>query len=1020
MSNKEIEVLKQELETIKQEKNQLKNENLLINEKYQALLKQNKTSPRHSNSHSDDFWNTISREVEHNSDYIKSLIADKTLTMFDVNKNQETVLLIASKWGAYDIVQLCLNLGADIHHKDNVGKTALDWSRDGAWYHIEQLLLFAEMNATVGNQIRVTSSTISKQKGIAQNIINELALYDTTTSQFFIDTIVDIMINIINKKQSFSDDLLDLCWQFECNENNNPLDSKLWKCIAKTCGDIITNGNKIDWFWFKQFVIPSTIWFKDIEQRKEQKYENDMETKFESIETSETSKTNEKSYLFYQLLEMVDIEAQNELNKLGTDLYVMQNKSENEWNELITWNPDIEKQYSEYTSARQDTCPNGIQPQYTYNELAQHTGLSATFNAHSHYDYYEYLSQLTLLAHIVDESFQNSVQKMFNIDKHTKTGTISTDYDDEKKGDTINIKYKRGPVKLMDRARAKAENDYLKEQYPSCACILDFNRCSLIFNDISTLLNALKLFVNKIKYFQSGNIIGILRFKNGFKEYVKKIQYSDIKLNVLIKGKRNNLIGEVQFLIKRMDLFKNKAHNLYAIQRQKEFIQGSVSLILPMLLDDNQQLFVSGNMGDIKGICKLIVNCNRSQQDIMKVDEESQESILLNICALGGDHRAKAFKFLKSYISKDLFVQRLFLQNRYNDKVTETAIQYNRTQIIRNIFEMEQVGQKYYNNDNELFRLMICVFSFGNKDTIDYILSKLNISNDIFKKMMSYQYIVTSEDLKTQAPQKYCTSILAAMITNKSIAVCKNNLSMIGEKEIVTQAFVSNPTTNVNIIEYVIWNNNIEMVKYLISLNHVKDKYLNDKDELYRLIFWLFIEGTEKIIDFVLNELNISNETLIKLMGYKYDAKNDKNQYMSTSATEYQYCSILCQLVYRCNSLDRLKKLVSYIGEETLARYMFIPQRKNGYDSFKYCIYRTNVQMIEYILSIDEIKKKCFNDENIMGGIVHLMIKVFDEKMCKYLMNELKLNEKKLKDLQPMSNRITNKTISKLLACAQV
>ena len=104
---------------------------------------------------------------------------------------------------------------------------------------------------------------------------------------------------------------------------------------------------------------------------------------------------------------------------------------------------------------------------------------------------------------------------------------------------------------MIERARAKAQNDYANENYPASACILDFNRCCLIFNDISTLLAAIKLFVNKVNYYQSGSIIGIVRDKNGFIDYVRDgTQYADIKLNVLIKGKHNNIIGEVQFLLK--------------------------------------------------------------------------------------------------------------------------------------------------------------------------------------------------------------------------------------------------------------------------------------------------------------------------------------------------------------------------------------------------------------------------------------------------------------------------------------
>merc|ERR1712176_462500 len=136
----------------------------------------------------------------------------------------------------------------------------------------------------------------------------------------------------------------------------------------------------------------------------------------------------------------------------------------------------------------------------------------------------------------------------------------------------------------MGRARAKAQNDYAKERFPSSACVIDFNRCTLIFDDISSLLHGLKLFVNKVKYYQSGNIIAIARGNNGFIEYVKEAQYADVKLNVVIKGRHNSIIGEVQFLLRAMKDYKDKAHNLYAIQRKEESMNGAVSKTMPILL----------------------------------------------------------------------------------------------------------------------------------------------------------------------------------------------------------------------------------------------------------------------------------------------------------------------------------------------------------------------------------------------------------------------------------------------------
>eukprot|EP01084_Bolivina_argentea_P181780 313901_1 len=461
--------------------------------------------------------------------------------MSDANKRGETLLILATICGSYELVQLCVNLGADILNTDQSKKTALQYSIDGAYPHIEQLLRFHLMNASVGNRLKETSQTMNKQKGIIENVIKQLSSYDDTTEVFFKDTLIDIMIHIISQKRAFSDDLLNLCWFITVNDNKDPLQSTLWQCITKTCQSIIEDDDKRDWFWFKTFLLPSTIWFY------------------------KRAKEDEEGYLYYELLKLVDVQSANQLTKLEPDLSTQSNKSD--WNKLIEW--DIAGQYGD---ARQDVIPNGMSSKYSFNELTEHMGVSATFNAHTFYDYNEYLPQLILLAQIVDDEFQKSVQKIFNVDKHTNIGAINHDEDES------DIMYVQGPVKVLKRAYNKAQSDYLDEQFPTTACVLDFNRCSLIFHDIHTLLHSLQLFTNKVKYYQSGNIIGIVRTKNSFQDYVKQTQYADIKLNVLIKGKVNNIIGEVQFLLLRMKQFKDKAHNLYSIQRQKEYVQNTVSV----------------------------------------------------------------------------------------------------------------------------------------------------------------------------------------------------------------------------------------------------------------------------------------------------------------------------------------------------------------------------------------------------------------------------------------------------------
>eukprot|EP01084_Bolivina_argentea_P087015 157222_1 len=194
-----------------------------------------------------------------------------------------------------------------------------------------------------------------------------------------------------------------------------------------------------------------------------------------------------------------------------------------------------------------------------------------------------------------DDGFQRSIQKIFNVDPSTRIGKIQMNEEKEPNrnpGDGM-VVYNRGPVKKISRARSKATSDYGNEPFPTSACVLDLNRCSLTFNDIGSMLKAIKMFENKVNFYKSDAIIGIVRDKNDFTQFVDHPQYADIKKNVLIKGKVHNIIGEVQFLLRRMKEFKAISHNLYCIQREKEFIDSTVSAILPLLMSEKRQILVA-------------------------------------------------------------------------------------------------------------------------------------------------------------------------------------------------------------------------------------------------------------------------------------------------------------------------------------------------------------------------------------------------------------------------------------------
>ena len=201
----------------------------------------------------------IKAKGQNDPDAIKLMVKNKEIGINDKIWVGRTLLVVSAWYGAYDLVNFCINQGADLSIKDNVGRTALDWSRVDGYYNIEQLLLFAELNVSVGADIKHTAEAIHKQNGIIDNILNGLQEIGPMSKQVFEKTMLELMIKTISKKAAFSDNLLNFCWNYVCRDNQDPLLSELWDTISTVCKDIIKNGDKRNWYWLKKCLLPSTV-----------------------------------------------------------------------------------------------------------------------------------------------------------------------------------------------------------------------------------------------------------------------------------------------------------------------------------------------------------------------------------------------------------------------------------------------------------------------------------------------------------------------------------------------------------------------------------------------------------------------------------------------------------------------------------------------------------------------------------------------------------------------------------------
>eukprot|EP01083_Nonionella_stella_P174694 606335_1 len=184
-------------------------------------LKQKESEQKTESKHSKAFWNEIRDKCKANdTEYIKSLIENKTLSVNDVSDDGWSLLHYAAYKGAYEIAQLCISLGADVTLKTKYGHTALSLANARNHHDVKQLLHFAAMKANTGERIREKADDLCQQSGIIENMMNEIAAYDETTREFFEDTLLDLMNKIVRKKVIFSDDCLCLAWKIEAKRGD--------------------------------------------------------------------------------------------------------------------------------------------------------------------------------------------------------------------------------------------------------------------------------------------------------------------------------------------------------------------------------------------------------------------------------------------------------------------------------------------------------------------------------------------------------------------------------------------------------------------------------------------------------------------------------------------------------------------------------------------------------------------------------------------------------------------------------
>eukprot|EP01084_Bolivina_argentea_P040350 74573_1 len=521
-------------------------------EQNEAKFESNHTNETLNQATSNVNWTEILSAIRvGNINYIKNLITSNDI---DINAQNpidgKTLLIYSVIIGNIDLLKVVANFGADVHIKDFDNDDALDYATKYGRYKITELLYYQQLSGTLGNDLKEIATQIHEKNKEAQIM----------SKHIHVPTLLNFMTKAMKNRFEFGADILYYSWYFTvyCDPPGGyqrGLKSKLWIAMMKTFETILADThNKNGWNWLKRYFINSLIWYLP-HPNAGNGNGNDYDIDGDEAVGDNMNKVLQKT-LFSELLERVRNESKKQSDRLLKEkISVIRRNKPNEWRELASYN--VNTKHSK--NARQDLC-GCIIPIYTEQQLSENIYPPSThFSAKKHYDTNIYLNELIFRANIMNSLFQKDIKLI------TKEICLENN---------ISVSYRAGPVKTLTRSQTKVENDYINEDWPTSARILDINRCALEFKSINDMMKYIEIFANKIKTNAAYSIVDIIRCKNGWSIYNSNYpQYTDIKLNVLVRSNKNKtIIAELQFLLQLMSKFKKVAHKLYSIERKFDLV----------------------------------------------------------------------------------------------------------------------------------------------------------------------------------------------------------------------------------------------------------------------------------------------------------------------------------------------------------------------------------------------------------------------------------------------------------------
>jgi len=227
--------------------------------------------------------------------------------------------------------------------------------------------------------------------------------------------------------------------------------------------------------------------------------------------------------------------------------------------------------------------------------------------------------------------------------------------------------------------------------------------------------------------------------------------------------------------------------------------------------------------------------------------------------------------------------------------------------------------------------------------------------------------------------------------------------SLMDQKDFIKGMFRSNNYFNHKPIEQAVKSSNTLIVKHLFAKKEVQDRYQNNDVMIHRLFIFLFAHNMDpRITDIVLPALKINKEKVLQMFNYKCPKqKGDRSWYKK---------NILTAIIWT-GTFDHLMIFIDFIGKQVFIDNLFNIDQSNR-DVMRWAICTKKVNVIEYILAIDEIKEKYMSDMDSLHYLCASMNEFNRNKECvKYVVDTLGITKEKLTEL----NKVRKIKIKKIL-----